>query len=124
MLVYSIATSNFLFAIIIVLIVVVMILSAVREPKNIKFELGLTGVKVDTKNYNYNQFKNFAIVYQPPEVNSLYLEFKMPFRERLSVPMGEMNPNNVRTHLAKFIEEDLEREDETLSDILSRILKL
>ena len=75
------------------------------------------------KKYDFTEFKDFSIIYQPPEISTLYLEFRMPFRERLSVQLGELNPNEVRAYLLNFIAEDLEREEESLSDILSRILR-
>jgi len=123
LLVYSIMTGNFLFAVILVLIGVVMILMSFNEPRTIRLEIDPSGVRLGGKKYSYNQFKEFSIIYQPPEINTLYLEFKMPFRERLSIPMGDLDPNIVRTYLLNFIQEDLERDEESLTDILSRTLK-
>lgn len=123
LLVYAIMTSNFMFAIILVLIGVVMILTSLNEPRKLALEIDPTGVRLGNKKYSYNQFREFSIIYQPPEVNTLYLEFRMPFRERLSIPLGDINPNAVREYLLNFIEEDLEREDESLSDILSRTFR-
>jgi hypothetical protein len=123
LLAYAVLTSNFLFAIILVLISVIAVLMSFREPKMIKLEIDPTGVRLGTKKFGYNQFKQFSIVYQPPHINTLYLEFRMPLRERISLPMGEIDPNAVRNYLINFIEEDLEREEESLTDVLSRILK-
>lgn len=122
-LIYAVMTGNFLFAVILVLISVVMILMGINEPKNIRLEIDPTGVRIGTKKYSFTQLKDFSIIYQPPEVNTLYFEFRMPLRERLSIPMGDLDPNIVRNYLLNFLEEDLERDDESLSDILSRTLK-
>lgn len=123
LLAYAIYTSNFLFAIILTLIAIVLIFSSFRQPRNFNVEIGQTGIKIGTRNYPYSQFRNFSIVYQPPEINTLYIEFKAPLRERLSLSMGELNPNQVRSYLLQYIIEDLEREEESLTDILSRILR-
>jgi len=122
-LVYAIMTGNFLFAVILVLISVVMILMGLNEPRNVKLEIDPTGVRLGTKKYSFTQLKDFSIIFQPPEINTLYLEFRMPLRERLSIPMGDLDPNIVRNYLLNFLEEDLDRDDESLSDILSRTLK-
>ena len=122
-LIYAIMTGNFLFAVILVLIGVTMILMGINEPRNVKLEIDPTGLRLGTKKYSFNQFKDFSIIYQPPEVNTLYIEFRMPLRERLSIPMGDLDPNIVRNYLLNFIEEDLDRDEESLSDILSRTLK-
>jgi len=123
LLVYAIMTSNFLFAVILVLITVIIIIMSFNQPRILKMTMDPTGIRIGGKKYEYRKFKNFSVIYEPPEVNTLYLEFNMPLRDRLSIPLGDIDPNNVREYLINYIEEDLERDDETLSDITSRIAK-
>ncbi|MDD4995294.1 MAG: hypothetical protein PHW53_02435 [Patescibacteria group bacterium] len=120
---YAILSGNFLFAVIVVLIGVIIVLTSFREPRKLSFEIDPMGVAVGGKRYKFTDFKDFSIIYNPPETNTLYLEFRMPLRERLSVQLGDMDPNEVREYLMNFLKEDLEREQESLSDILSRLLK-
>jgi len=123
LIVYAIMNGNFLFAVILVLAGVVMILMSLNEPRMIRLEIDPSGVRLGGKKYSYNQFREFSIIYQPPEINTLYLEFRLPLRERLSIPLGDIDPNVIRNYLLNFITEDLERDEESLTDILSRTLK-
>jgi len=123
LLIYSIITSNFLFAVILVLITVIIIIMSFNQPRMLKTVIDPTGIRIGGKKYEYSKFKSFSVIYQPPEINTLYLEFNMPLRDRISIQLGDTDPNEVREYLLNYLEEDLERDDESLSDITSRIAK-
>lgn len=123
LLIYAILTSNFLFAVILVLITVIIIIMSFNQPRILKMVIDPTGIRIGGKKYEFRKFKNFSVIYEPPDVNTLYLEFDMPLRDRLSIPLGDADPNMVREYLLNYIVEDLERDDESLTDITSRIAK-
>ncbi len=124
-LIYAVYTKNFLFAVIIIVVALIMILHDSREPDLIKVSITDEGVIVGRKFYDYDEIKNFSIVYKPKqEVKNLYFEFKNVLRQRLSIPLQDMNPLSIRENLLKYLPEDLDRTDQPLSEGLAKMFKL
>jgi len=122
---YAIYTRNFLFAVIIIVVTLIIILHDSREPDLVKVSLTSEGIMVGRKFYDYDEIKDFSIVYKPRlEVKNLYFEFKNVVRQRLSIPLEDMNPLSIRENLLKYLPEDLERTDHPLSERLAKIFKL
>jgi len=125
LLIYAVASANFLFALIILMCAIVIYLSTLSEPRIIRVVVTETGVVVGTTFYPFREIARFWFVYQPPVVQSLYLQVQRGFSTaRVSVDVGEMNPNEVRQVLGVFLQEELVDTDEPGADILSRILKI
>ena len=125
LLIYCFFTANFLFAVIIIVAALVIILHHGREPERVKFGITDEGIVIGRKFYDYDEIKDFAIVYKPRiEVKRLYFEFKNALRHRLSIPLENMNPLTVRETLLKYLKEDLERTDQPLSEGLAKLFKL
>jgi len=125
LLIFSFFTSNFLFAVIVIIAAFVLILRDGQEPNKINFSLTDEGVILGKKFYDYDVFKNFSIVYKPNlEIKNLYFEFKNPVHPRLSIPLLNMNPLPIRDNLLKYLAEDLERTDQPLSEALAKLFKL
>lgn len=122
--IYSIFTSNFLFAIIVLIGAVLLINEYRRNPRRIECHITNTGIIIGKKFWRYNELRNYWIAYHPPEVTNLYILPKSPFDPRVTVPLTNMNPLKIRKILNKYTEEDLEREDEPTSEALTRLLKL
>jgi len=117
--------SNFLFALIIIMATIVMIINDSQEPLQVEFELGPEGVKIGRKFYDYDDFKNFSVLYKPKEsVKNLYFEYKNTMHPRLSVPLRRMDALTVRNFLIRYLDEDLERTTPPLSEQLTKLLKL
>ncbi len=124
-LIYSFFTSNFAFAVIIVMIIVIIILRRDEEVSLIDVGLADDGIMLGRAFYDYDEIRNFAIVYKPRDnKKNLYFEFKSAVRPRLSIPLNNINPLLIRRNLLKYLEEDLERLDIPLSEQLSRLFKL
>lgn len=119
------AQSNFLFALILIMSAVLMYINEKRPPLMVNFKIGPEGVNIGQKFYNYSEFKNFCVLYRPKQsIKRLYLEFKNTTKMRLSVPLRRMEAATVREFLAQYLEEDFERENEPLSEQLTKLLKL
>jgi len=124
-LVYAIYTKNFLFAVIIIVVALIIILHDSREPDLIKTSITDEGIIVGRKFYDYDEIKNFSIVYKPKQkVKNLYFEFKNVIRQRLSIPLDDINPLSIRETLLKYLPEDLDRTDQPLSEGLAKMFKL
>lgn len=117
--------SNYLFSLIIIIALAIMLINESQEPMILKFRLTPEGVKIGKRFYDYDEFKHFYVIYKPRQsVKQLYLEFNNNIRPRLSIPLRRMDALEVRNYLVKYLDEDLERIDQPLSEQLTRILRL
>lgn len=125
LLVYAYFTKNFLFAMIIIIGTLIMILRDGQDPSMIGVQINSDGVIVGNRFYDFDELKDFSIVYKPREDNkNLYFEFKNPIKPRLSFPLGDLNPLEMREELIKYLPEDYERENIPLSEGLTKKLKI
>jgi uncharacterized membrane protein (DUF485 family) len=119
------SNSNYLFSLIIIIALAIMLINESQEPLNLRFSLTPEGVKIGKRFYDYDEFKHFYVIYKPRQsVKQLYLEFNNNIRPRLSIPLRRMDALEVRNYLVKYLDEDLERNDQPLSEQLTRILRL
>jgi len=121
---YAVLTSNFLFAVIILMFAMISLLYSTREPAMIPFAIGESGIFVGVRNYPWRELESFWVVYDPPTVKTLYVEFKNPLRPRVAAPLTDEDPVALRDVLLQHVREDVERRDEPFSDFLGRLLKL
>ena len=122
---YSFITGNFLFVVFLILFAVIIFSSDHRSPNKVSFDIFEDGIKLgENKFYGWSDIKSFHLVYQPPQVKRLYIDFKNVPLSDLSVPLGSKDPLEIRKILKEYLEEDLERENETLMDRLNRWLKI
>ncbi len=125
LLAFAVFTANFLFGIIIIIAGFVLILNDARHPHLVPIVVTSEGIVVGRKFYDYDTLLSFSIVYKPAEdVKRVYFEFKSRNRPRLSIQLQDVNPLFLRENLARYMTEDLERIDESLSEALTRALKL
>lgn len=117
---YGVFTNNFLFSLIIILAAIILFFQSRTEPFSVTFQIAELGVMVGNRFYPYDELDSFFIVYNPPEVKTLFLETRSSLRPRLRIPLCEMNPVEVRHTLQAFLPEDLERTEEPMSDMISR----
>ena len=123
-LMYAVVTQNFLFAVIIIMFAIIMGLSSLREPRKFFFVITDLGVGIGDKFFPYKEFRNFWLLYEPPEVKNVYLEFKRAAWPHLVIPLDEQDPLEVRKTLLRFMREDLSRDEEPFGDLLARIFKI
>ena len=123
LLIYAIIIKNFLLAIIVILIAIILAAKDFLHPQKVTITFSELGVKISDKFYRYQEFDKFWIAYEPPTIKTLYLEFKSGMRTNYAIPMMDENPIKIRTILQKYVLEDLERENEDLTDRLGRFFK-
>ncbi|MFA5129976.1 MAG: hypothetical protein WC477_03585 [Patescibacteria group bacterium] len=122
--VYAIFTSNFLFAFIIILSVIILVIAGNESPRRLLIQIGNNGLVYDGSFVGFDDLKQFAIVYQPPHVKVLYLYPKQPFQPRFRLLLGDQDPSLLRDHLLRYLNEDLDLRDEHTSDMLAKLFKL
>ncbi|MFA6255479.1 MAG: hypothetical protein WC675_05685 [Patescibacteria group bacterium] len=123
LLIYSFLTINFLFGLITIMAALIILLFQ-RNNSEVEFKITEDGILVNKKIFDYKNLKNFYIIYNPPEVKTLYFEPKSIFNPRIPIALEKQNPVAIREVLRQYLEEDLDREDEPVSEQISRIFKL
>jgi len=117
--------QNYLFVIIIVLSSLIIIINQGREPDQIYFAIHDEGIILGKKFIDYSELKNFSIIYKPrQDIKKIYFEFEGVFRPRLSIFLDNINPLKIRDILLNYLQEDLERENEPLSESLAKLFRL
>ena len=116
--------ANPLFALIIILGAVIVFARHMIGVEMVDFAIHEDGIALGRQFFPYREMTNFYIIYQPPTVKRLYIMFRSVSQPRISVPLNDVNPVKVREALLDYLDEDLEKEQEALTDSLSRTLKL
>ena len=123
MLAYAFFTINFLFALIVVMLALILFLQHTRSPRQITCTIRSSGVTLAQNDLPWKDITAFWIIYQPPEVKKLYLATKRFLMPQISIPLEQQNPVQLRELLLKYVPEDLTKQNESNVDTLSRILK-
>ena len=124
LLIYAVASANFLFALLILMFVLVVYVTSIKEPKNLRIEISEDGVKVGETLHHFRNIKRYWFVYEPPMIKNLYLDVKSVANPSLSLPLADQNPNQIREILSQYLKEDLAEHEEPFMDFLGRVLKL
>lgn len=121
---YGVWTSNFTFVGFLVLLALVLTIRLRRAPPSIRFAIHDEGIAVGGSYYAWREFREFWIIYRPPEVKKVYFNFKSSLRPALDISLEMQNPLRVRQLLSERLLENAEREEEPSGDQLLRSLKL
>lgn len=125
LLAYCIWTANFLFAIIILLAGLITAIHDRNEPVMVDFALTSEGVVLGNKFYDYDEIKEFCVLYKPNfDLKNLYFELDNIVYHRLSIPLYDHDPLEIRNLLARYLKENLDRVDPPFSESLAKLLKL
>lgn len=117
-------SGNFLFAVFLILFALIIFLDIKRPTLDVDFKVYEEGLKLGSRFYEWSEINNFSVVYRPPEVKNLYLELDKKLSPEISISLEDQNPVKVREILNDYLEEDLERKDESFFDRISRWLKI
>ena len=124
LLLYSVISGNYLFALVVVLFGIVLFLQDMQQPMQVSFAVTETGIVVGSTYYPFKEITNYWIIYSPPEVKNIYFTTNNILKHRLQIPLLDNDPRPIREYLNEFLVEDLDQEEEPLSDRLGRMFKL
>jgi len=125
LLIIAILTNNYMFALVILLVSFIIIFNEHEEPRKLDFVIGTEGIMLADKFYDYDEFKSFSVLYKPAQdLKALYFDFRSIWHRDLIIPLFDNNPLPIRENLLKYLKEDLERTDESLDEVIGKILKL
>ena len=121
-LILAFATRNFLFAVMIVMLVAVFYLRHVNHPRRLRCSIGEGGITVDGRHYLYEDIEEFAVIVpirgQPMlSVNPAGLHLRM------RVPIEGVDPADVHALLVQHLQESDDQE-ESGGDVIGKILRL
>ncbi len=123
--VYAYFTNNYMFILIIIITAFLLILREKDNIESININLTPEGIFVGQKFYDYDEFKDFLVLYKPQQdIKNLYLEFNSGIKQRVSISLENMDPSQVRNYLLKYLHEDSERVGIPVSEKLTKFLKL
>lgn len=120
----SLLTTNYTFIAVVIMAALVLILRFRREPAQVPVEVTAKGISVGGRPYAWTDFKDFWIIYRPPQVKQLYLTFKSLIRPELNIGLTEQNPLKIREILREHLLENIEREEEPGAEQLARYFKM
>lgn len=122
---YAISDGNFLFALILLLFALILFTHHRTDPLDITFAVHDTGITVGDRFFRFREIESFSVIYEPPDVKRLYIVPKNAIlRREISIPLLEQNPLRVRSVLLDFVTEDLERDEESQTDLITRVFKI
>lgn len=124
LIIWSIYTANFLFALIIILATFIIFLRIYYEPKDLDCQITEDGIKIGNQFFDYEILQNFYIIYYPPAIKKLFFTRKGINLADISVPLDKMNPILIRQQLLGYLREDLEREHQSTADLIEMLFKL
>ncbi|MDD4607389.1 MAG: hypothetical protein PHS07_03640 [Patescibacteria group bacterium] len=124
LLIYCLIVQNFLLALIIVLVLFIFFVARRRNDGEIDFQVTEDGLQIGDDFHNWREIDNFYIIYEPPDIKSLYISFKASLRQDLKIPLLDNNPLMVRKVLLEYLQEDLTKEEEPAIDFWTRFFKL
>jgi hypothetical protein len=123
LIIYSIFTANFLFALIIIIAAFIVFLKSYREPAMLLFQITEDGIVLGDQFFDYDRIKSFYFIYDPPAVKKLFFDLK-GIAPTISVHLNNKNPLLIRKKLLEYLKEDTERKHQSLDDQLESILKM
>lgn len=123
-LIYAIVTANYLFALIIIMVDLIILIQTNRKPDKVEFQITEEGIYIGDAFHSYSEINKFWIIYNPPKSKTLYLNYNSTLKPDITIPLENKNPLKVRDTLLEYLEEDLTKEDDSSSEQIRRFLKL
>ena len=110
-------------AILFVVIGVIVLMRRNREAPIVDFEVSTEGVHVGEKLYPASNIQSFWIHYEPEYgITELSLDLKQWHTAYVKIPIGDLNPVQIRDILVQSIPE--EEHSETFFDVILRLIGL
>ncbi len=111
---------NFLLGIIAVIGAFTMSVMGSRRPEKIIFGVEIKGIRIDNKFYTYANLNSFWLNYDPPDKKELILESKKSLTPRIIINTEDVDPNQIRKTLLKFLKE--KKQEDTMLDAIENLI--
>ncbi len=120
-LVLAIILKNALFVILLIVATFSIFILGNRPPRLVVFAITSRGFKIDNRLFPFSTLDHFWLNYDPPQTKELYIVSQKMLMPQITIPLGHTDPNEIREHLAKFLEE--KEIEEPMSHIIARFLR-
>lgn len=111
---------NLLFGILVVLAGFTIALYSARRPRIIAFAITARGVEIGNTLHPYESLESFWIRYNPPQIKELDIISKKMTSPRITIPLGDADPTEIRNILVKTLKEI--ETNESLAESIGRYL--
>lgn len=119
--IYAFITANYLFALIVVVLAVVLNSFFHKKPKKLTVAITSEGVTVNNNFYPYgDDLASFWILYDPPHLKTLNFSRTSSVRSNLSLEIEDQNPMKIREILLNYLPEDIEQEEHPVDTTFRR----
>lgn len=116
----ALITGNFLLGILALIAGFTIMLYGARAPRMVQFTINHKGIIIEDRLYQFENLESFWIHYDPPDKKELGIVSEKFFMPRITIPLDDTDPNDIRNHLIQFLEE--EAYEESLIEALSKYL--
>ena len=123
LLIYSVVSGNFLFAVIVILGVLISLISSWRKPSLIDFRMSDDGVKIGEVFHPWDKFQSYWIVNEDGQKN-LGLDLKNWLKTDLYLPIRGYSLRDVEKFVSKRLKKNRDRDEEPFSYLIGRKLKI
>ncbi len=126
MCIYCIKTDNLLFMIIVIMSCLFIVMSKSKKPGYIYFSIYETGIEIDKKTfYPWDRLNDFCIIYDAQrDVKKLYFTTNGAVQSLIRVNLESDTPVEITDTLKLYLNENLDRKYEHLSDRIEKTFKL
>lgn len=121
---YSFATNNFLFTVIVVLAVLIIFARQFQTPAEVTCEITPSGIRIGKKQYSFKDITSFSIIERGDGARVLYVHEARGLQNILPLPLIDIEPESIKLFLMEFLEEDTDHQYEPVWDWLMRALRI
>lgn len=119
--IFGVLARSYFFIAFVALAFTVLAIYMKREPRLLNFAITSEGVRIGKQIYDYSSLKSFWI-FSKSSPKELSLETGKALVPYVKIPLGDLEPDEVRNYLLNFIKE--EEHKEFISDQIARSLGL
>ena len=113
--------QSFVFLLLIIVGGFGILVYAVRRPVVVNISISGEGVRVADRLFLYENLKSFWIFYRPGDMKILSIESGKALMPQIHIPLGSINPVEVRAFLMDFLPE--KAQEESLSNTIARWIR-
>jgi hypothetical protein len=118
---YFAYTKELITAATFLLLGITVYLFSLKKPRQITCSITYQAILVDNVTYPFNDLESFWIFYEPPDFKVISLKHKKPYLPHIHIPLGNVDPMEVRKILIELLTEA--EQEEAFSDKMARYLR-
>ncbi|MBT4936343.1 hypothetical protein HON22_00330 [Candidatus Peregrinibacteria bacterium] len=122
--IYGILTKDIMLSVVFVVFAGVYFLVHRGGAQSLNYELTTIGIKIENKLIPFADIQGFFIIHEPPYISTLNVEIKNHSRKGMVIQLGEVNVGDVREVMLNRSVPELEGRGESMSNILTRLLRI